>query len=195
MAVSPTSPPPPPLDKSVCCPALNLTLAFLLLRLFMGMRLVLSGFEKMGYFVAKGTATFKEALTLKEWLGDPAKGQGLGSMVEEGGASVLLNQGFGGGKMWPIAKAMLENTLLPAWMIKPFLICLPYAMVVSGLLILLGLFNRAAWWVAGLIWFSLAFGQMLLPDEQTIQWLGLYVFVCALALAIVEHNRVRLTKW
>jgi hypothetical protein len=36
---------------------------------------------------------------------------------------------------------------------------------------------------------------MLLPDEQTIQWLGLYVFVCALALAIVEHNRVRLTKW
>jgi hypothetical protein len=104
----------------------------------MGMRLVLSGFEKMGYFVAKGTATFKEALTLKEWLWDPAKGQGLGSMVEEGGASVLLNQGFGGGKMWPIAKAMLENTLLPAWMIKPFLICLPYAMVVSGLLILLG---------------------------------------------------------
>jgi hypothetical protein len=90
---------------------------------------------------------------------------------------------------------MLEETLLPAWMVKPFLLALPYAMLLAGLLILLGLLNRVAWWLAGLIWFSLAVGQMLLPDEGTIQWLGLYVFMCALALCLVEHNRVRITKF
>jgi hypothetical protein len=97
--------------------------------------------------------------------------------------------------MWPIAKAMLDYSLLPAWMIKPFMIGLPYAMLVSGLLILLGLFNRFGWFLAGLIWFSLAFGQMLLPDEGTVQQLGLYVFVCALALTMINHNRIRLTKF
>jgi hypothetical protein len=189
MAASSTSPPPPPSDNSVCCPALNLTLAFLLLRLFMGMRLVLSGLEKMGYLVGKGTTTFKETLTLK------ALGDALSQKAWFGEGGLAANEGFGDGRMWNVGKAMLDNSLLPEWMIKPFLICLPYAMLLSGLMILLGLLNRAAWWLAGLIWFSLAFGQMLLPDEQTIQWLGLYVFVCALALSIVEHNRIRITKF
>lgn len=178
MADSTSSPTTPANEASI--PALNLTFAFWLLRLFMGMRLIMSALEKMGYFVGKGTATISEALKLEQWFGR----SGLGA-----------NEGLGDGKMWPIAKAMLEYSLLPAWMIKPFMIGLPYAMLVSGLLILLGLFNRLGWFLAGMVWFSLAFGQMLLPDEGTVQQLGLYVFVCALALTMINHNRIRLTKF
>ena len=178
MADSTSSPTTPANEASI--PALNLTFAFWLLRLFMGMRLIMSALEKMGYFVGKGTATVSEALKLELWFGR----SGLGA-----------NEGLGDGKMWPIAKAMLEYSLLPAGMIKPFMIGLPYAMLVSGLLILLGLFNRLGWFLAGLIWFSLAFGQMLLPDEGTVQQLGLYIFVCALALTMINHNRIRLTKF
>lgn len=178
MADSTSSPTTPANEASI--PALNLTFAFWLLRLFMGMRLIMSALEKMGYFVGKGTATVSEALKLELWFGR----SGLGA-----------NEGLGDGKMWPIAKAMLEYSLLPAWMTKPFMIGLPYAMLVSGLLILLGLFNRLGWFLAGLIWFSLAFGQMLLPDEGTVQQLGLYIFVCALALTMINHNRIRLTKF
>ena len=178
MADSTSSPTTPANEASI--PALNLTFAFWLLRLFMGMRLIMSALEKMGYFVGKGTATVSEALKLELWFGR----SGLGA-----------NEGLGDGKMWPIAKAMLEYSLLPAGMIRPFMIGLPYAMLVSGLLILLGLFNRLGWFLAGLIWFSLAFGQMLLPDEGTVQQLGLYVFVCALALTMINHNRIRLTKF
>lgn len=181
--------PPPSATPSI--PALNLTFAFLLLRLFMGMRLILSGLEKMGFFVAKGTASFSEALKLQQWFGP----SGLGSKVEIDGKEALLNQGLGDGKMWPVGKAMLDYTNLPVFMIKPFLIGLPYAMLISGLFILLGLWNRLAWMLAGLIWFSLAFGQMLLPDEGVIQQLGLYVFMCALALCLIHHNRVRITKF
>lgn len=178
MADSTSSPTTPANEASI--PALNLTFAFWLLRLFMGMRLIMSALEKMGYFVGKGTATVSEALKLELWFGR----SGLGA-----------NEGLGDGKMWPIAKAMLEYSLLPAGMIRPFMIGLPYAMLVSGLLILLGLFNRLGWFLAGLIWFSLAFGQMLLPDEGTVQQLGLYIFVCALALTMINHNRIRLTKF
>jgi hypothetical protein len=186
-------------DEPSCCPALNLTLAFLLLRVFMGVRLVFSAFEKMGYLVGKATSTLKEALTfkalgdalaLKAWIGPSGF-----SATDSAGTTELVNEGFGDGKMWPIAKVMIEETILPAWMVKPFLLALPYAMLIAGLLILLGLLNRVAWWLAGLIWFSLAFGQMLLPDEGTIQWLSLYVFMCALALCLVEHNRIRITKF
>jgi hypothetical protein len=189
MADSTSSPTTPANEASI--PALNLTFAFWLLRLFMGMRLIMSALEKMGYFVGKGTATVSDALKWEVWFGR----SGLGTKVEVDGKEELLNMGFGDGKMWPIAKAMLDYSMLPAKMIQPFMIGLPYAMLVSGLLILLGLFNRLGWFLAGLIWFSLAFGQMLLPDEGTVQQLGLYIFVCALALTMINHNRIRLTKF
>lgn len=182
---------PTPSAQEPCCPALNLTFAFWLLRLFMGARLILSGLEKLGYFVAKGTASLSDAVQAKAWFGP----SGLGSKVEVDGKEALLNEGFGDGKMWPIAKAMMDYSSLPAWSIKPFMIGLPYAMLLSGILILLGLFNRLGWFLAGLIWFSLAFGQMLLPDEGTVQQLGLYLFISALALCLINHNRIRLTKF
>lgn len=185
---------PPPAPASTCCPAINLTFAFWLLRLFMGMRLILSGLEKLGYFVAKGNEKFMSALKGTAWFGEGGI-TALRATEQVDGVDRVINQGLGTGKMWPIAKLMLDNTKLPVEMIKPFMVGLPYAMVVAGVLILAGLFNRVGWFLAGLIWFSLAFGQMLLPDEVGVQWLGLYVFICALALCLIDHNRVRLTKF
>lgn len=178
-------------NSEACCPALNLTFAFWGLRLFMGSRLVLSAMEKMGFFVAKGNASWKEALNLDPWFGPG----GLGATVEMDGKTELVNQGLGDGKMWPIGKAMLDYTNLPVWAIKPFLMALPYGMLVAGLLILLGLLNRLGWFLSALIWFSLAFGQMLLPDEGTVQQLGLYLLMSVIALCLIDHNRVRLTKF
>ncbi|MGI8603009.1 MAG: hypothetical protein ACR2OZ_08415 [Verrucomicrobiales bacterium] len=173
-------PPPIPIIERPIYSVLNLSAAFIVLRLFMGFRLVLSGLEKMGYFVGKGTASLEEALTLRKWIGD---------------GGLAANDGFGDGKMWPVGKAMLDYTFLPKVLIQAILIPLPYLMIVPGVFILLGLFNRAAWWLAGMVWFSLAFGQMLLPDEGTVQTLGLYIVITAIALVIIEHNRLRVTKF
>ena len=106
MADSTSSPTTPANEASI--PALNLTFAFWLLRLFMGMRLIMSALEKMGYFVGKGTATISEALKLEQWFGR----SGLGTKVEVDGKEALLNMGLGDGKMWPIAKAMLDYTMV-----------------------------------------------------------------------------------
>jgi thiosulfate dehydrogenase (quinone) large subunit len=180
-------PPPPPIPAQPAATALNLTAAFIILRLFMGFRLALSGLEKMEYFVAKTSTildgkaptTPGEALKLRRWLGE---------------SGVTSELPYGDGKMANIASVMTEHTMLPKWMIQGFLIPLPYAMLVTGLLILIGLFNRLAWWLAGMIWFSLALGQMLLPDEGTVQQLGVYLLMCAVALILVDHNRIRITR-
>jgi hypothetical protein len=170
---------PPAIPEKPAATALNLTAVYLVLRLFMGFRLALSGLEKMGYFVGKGTATPGEAMRLTQWMGP---------------SGITGELPYGDGKMANIAKAMTEYTTLPKVLIQAFLVPLPYLMLVTGVLILVGLLNRFAWWVAGLIWFSLAFGQMLLPDEGTVQQLGLYLFMCAIALVLVDHNRIRITR-
>ncbi len=182
---------PNPSRPEACCPALNLTFAFWGLRLFIGGRLLLSGLEKAGLFVGKSNATWQEAMRLQPWIGP----SGLSATVEVGDKIEPLNKGFGDGKMWPIAQTMLDNTQLPVWAIKPFLLSLPYAMVVAGVLILLGLLNRIGWLLSALIWFSLAFGQMLLPDDEAVQQLGLFAMASVLALCLIDHNRLRLTKF
>jgi hypothetical protein len=90
---------------------------------------------------------------------------------------------------------MKKWTNLPDLLIKGFIIPLPLFMIGCGALILLGLANRFAWWACAMIWFSLSFGQMLLPDEPTIQQLFMYVMASALALCLIDHNRIRITKW
>lgn len=176
------------------CSPFNLTAVFLTLRLYMGVRLVLSGFEKLGYWVGKGEASIGEALAGKKWFG----GEGFSNLkatVEENGVQVPVNQGFGDGKMWNIAKVMIDNTSLPPWAIKAYIVPLPYFMVLIGFGILLGIANRLVWLGAALLWFSLAFGQMLLPDEVALQWLFLYLLTSAFALSIVQHNRFAITRF
>ncbi len=188
-----SSPPPAPTEPEVRSP-LNLTAAFFVLRLWMGMRLVLTGAEKFGW-LRKDAPGFLEGLKGEYWFGK----SGLGAIIKgKGGLSeedLEAFKPFGDGAMGNIASVMTENSKLPEWSVKAFLIPLPYLMFFLGVFILLGFLNRLSWWLAALVWFSLAFGQMLLPDEQTIGYLTLYMLTCVLALILVNHNRLRITKW
>jgi thiosulfate dehydrogenase (quinone) large subunit len=153
----------------------NWTYGMLLVRAYMGVRLVLSGLEKI-------RKTGKDPIDFKVWYGNP-------------GSANPDNLELGDGKMWRIGQVIADNTNLPLLSIKGFLMTLPIAMLVVGVCILLGVMNRIAWLAAGLIWLSLAFGQMLLPDEQTIQYLTSYLLVCGIGLGFLEHNRIRVTRF
>jgi thiosulfate dehydrogenase [quinone] large subunit len=170
-----TTTPAPAADSPSFFSTCHLTAAFLLLRLWMGMRLITSGIEKFGYTGKDPT------FSLDKWFG----------------ADRAAHEGLGDGKMWQISTAMTDYTWMAKYpaMVKLFMTGLPFAMLGLGVLILLGFLNRLAWWGAGLLWFSLAFGQMLLPDEQTVLYLTMYMFICALALTLINYNRVRLTKF
>lgn len=184
MADTQTSPTPAPAEGPSFCSICHLTAAFLLLRLWMGARLILSGLEKFGFTGPN------PSFEVSSWFGN-----GFSLFSTEG--ENLTNAGFGDGRLQKISTVMLDNTWMsktPA-LVKAFLAGLPFAMLAAGVLILLGLFNRLGWFLAGFIWFSLAFGQMLLPDEDAILWLTLYFFICALALSLINFNRIRITKF
>jgi uncharacterized membrane protein YphA (DoxX/SURF4 family) len=140
------------------------TYALFLLRAFMGMRLFMSGKEKICF----EKTVFK--LDLAGWTAE-------------------------GGKAEKIGQVMVDYAGMDMKLIKLFMIPLPFMMIATGVCIMLGLLNRLAWWGAGMIWFSLAIGQMMLPDEQTINYLGQYTIMCVLALAWLKHNKLAITKF
>ncbi len=72
---------------------------------------------------------------------------------------------------------------------------LPYLMILSGSMILLGFLNRIGLMLGGAIWFSLAAGQMLLPDNPTVLMLSQYTLMVAVALALVKYNRFAITRY
>ena len=81
------------------------------------------------------------------------------------------------------------------WVFLAYSKYLPYLMLISGVMILFGFLNRVGLFLGGGIWFSLAAGQMLLPDNPTVFMLSQYTLMSAVALALVKYNRFALTRF
>lgn len=142
-------------SKSNCCCKIFMGEAWacLLLRLWVGMRLLFAGLTK--------------------WKG----------------ADLAYNAEAMEKKMDAIGGVMRENTPeIPSWMIEQFTAVLPYALIVIGGMILLGLFSRLFLTLGGLLFLALAFGQNLLPDDMEVVFRGIEVLLTAGALALVRYN-------
>lgn len=81
------------------------------------------------------------------------------------------------------------------WMFYFYGTVLPWAMLALGVAILLGLLNRISLFLAACLWFSLAAGQAMLPDNPTVLLLCNYAFFTIAALALVKHNRFAITRF
>ena len=136
-----------------------LTGAYILLRLWLGLRLLGSGLEK---FKVQGETKYSLD-AYKSFVGN------TGGLIT-------------------------ENTLMPGFAVNAFMWPLGFVMIATGLMILVGFLNRLALFVGGLIFVSLSVGMILLPDDDQVLGLGLYVGLFAAALALVKHNRLAITK-
>ena len=110
-----------------------LTGAYLLLRLWLGLRLLGSGLEK---FKVRGEVDY-----------------GMDAYK-----SFIANTGG----------LITENTIMPGFAVNAFMWPLGFIMIGSGVMILLGLFNRLALFIGGLVFVSLSVGMILLPDESQV---------------------------
>ncbi len=72
---------------------------------------------------------------------------------------------------------------------------LPYAMIGVGIFILLGILNRLSLFLGASIWLSLALGQMTLPDSPTVALLMNFTLYYVVALALVRYNRFGLMRY
>jgi thiosulfate dehydrogenase [quinone] large subunit len=83
---------------------------------------------------------------------------------------------------------LFAQTFLPAFLVRVFAIGLVFVETIVGLLILLGLWTRAALFVGALSMAALVFGTALRSDWETLAIQMLYALIYAALIATREYN-------
>lgn len=164
--------------------ALAGTLAFWTLRLWIGVRTLLTGIEK---YAGKST----ETKPLLDEFGQP----------DINGAMVAIDTkvyGFSHYHALPdtLAAKLAAEPLIPGWALSTYSAILGPALIILGAALLIGLAPRVTLFLTALLYISLTVGLILLNESGGIAWLGIHVLMIAVALRYVEHNRIAiLPKW
>jgi thiosulfate dehydrogenase [quinone] large subunit len=168
-----------------CCCNCDYTLAFLVLRLWLAVRAILTGFEKFGAYKA-----------IQKPLIDPVTG-----MEDPSGAMVEVKVKFYAisnysGIPPSLKDKFAHEPLLPHPLLVTFDHLLGPALLIAGLMLLVGLGTRLSLFAQGLLYVVLTVGLILIRQDDGVAWLGIHVALVALALMLVKHNKFALLqKW
>jgi thiosulfate dehydrogenase [quinone] large subunit len=163
----------------------DFTLAFLVLRLWLGVRALLAGIEKYGTY-----------LTIQKPLIDPTTGMEdpSGAMIDVKIKSYAITNYAG--VPGPLKDKFSNEPLLPHGMFTAFDHLLGPAFILTGVMLLLGLGTRISLFLQGLIYLALTVGLILIKQEDGVAWLGIHIALVALALMLARHNKLAiLKKW
>ena len=83
---------------------------------------------------------------------------------------------------------------LPAFMVMPFAYVLPFGELISGVLILLGLFSRVGLILSGLLLIGLTFGLVMLGQADKVAHNLIYVLANFVLLWFSDLNRLSLDR-
>jgi len=161
------------------------SLAFLLLRGWLGVRALLTGIEK-----------FSATTKIKTPLLDPVTG-----MEDPSGAMVEATQKVYGLAHYHAIPQSLQDKfatepMLPKFATAIFYPALGPLLIALGLMLLLGIGTRISLFVQGLLYIGLTAGLILIKQDDGVAWLGIHVALIAMSLAFVDHNRFAiLKKW
>lgn len=165
--------------------ARNYMLAFLVLRLWLAVRAILTAVEKFGAYKTT-QMPFVDPVTGME---DPS-----GAMVEVKVKFYALANYSG---IPPSLKSKFASEpLLP----HPLLVAFDYALgpllLITGLMLLVGLGTRLSLFAQGLLYVVLTVGLILIRQDDGVAWLGIHVALVALALVLAKYNQFAiLKKW
>ena len=156
--------------------------AFILLRLWLGLRAIITGLEKFAGKVS-------EQKPLLDEFGQP----------DINGAMVAVDHKVYALKYYQGIPTALQakfaaEPLLPAFLLKPYGATLGYALIITGVLLLLGIATRTSLLVHGLIYLSLSFGLILINESAGVAWLAIHLLLVVAALGLASHNCFTLTK-
>ena len=156
--------------------------AFLLLRLWLGLRAVITGLEKFAGKVS-------EQKPLLDEFGQP----------DINGTMVAVDHKVYALKYYQGIPAALQSKfaaepLLPAFLLKPYGATLGYVLILAGVMLLLGIATRTSLLINGLIYVSLSFGLVLINESGGVAWLAIHLLLVVAALLLAHHNRFTLTK-
>lgn len=161
------------------------TLAFLVLRLWLAVRAILAGIEKFGAY-----------RTIQKPFMDPVTG-----MPDPSGAMVEVKVKYYSLTNYASIPQSLKDKfanepLLPHAMTTPFYASLGWALILLGVMLLVGLGTRISLVLQGLLYVALTIGLILIKQEDGVAWLGIHIALVAFALMLAKYNRFTLLrKW
>jgi thiosulfate dehydrogenase [quinone] large subunit len=111
---------------------------------------------------------------------------GLGLLLFYGGLGKFMGgiSGFVNGYL----STQFAKTFLPPVFISIYGHVLPFAELILGFLLILGLFRNYTLLLSGLTFISLAFGQMLLQKHEVVATLFIYIAINAALLFLDEYD-------
>jgi thiosulfate dehydrogenase [quinone] large subunit len=161
------------------------TYAFLVLRLWLGVRALLAGIEKFGAY-----------RSIAMPLIDPSTGQ-----PDASGVLVNVNvKSYSFANYAGIPPALRDKfghePLLPRFALVAFDHLLGPLLILGGIMLLIGLGTRISLLLQALIYVALTAGLVLINQPDGIAYLGIHIALLAGALFLVEQNRFAvLKKW
>lgn len=162
--------------------SLGPALALLTLRLWLGLRALVTGIEKWA-----GNRTVEEPLL--DEFGEPDM---FGTMVE------VKEKVYGLSHYHGVPPSLMERLrdepLMPGFALTIYDWLLGPLLLVLGFTLLLGLFVRSSLFAVGLIYASLTVGLILLGQDGGIAWLGVHIALVALALTLARYHRFYLGR-
>ena len=159
------------------------TLAFLVLRGWLAVRAIATGIEKFGAYK-----------TIQKPLIDPTTGQPDASGVLHNVSIKYYSFANYSGIPASLKEKFANEPLLPHFALTIFDKLLGPALIITGIMLLLGLGTRLSLLLQGLIYIALTVGLILIHQDDGISWLGIHIALVALALVLVKHNKLALFK-
>jgi thiosulfate dehydrogenase [quinone] large subunit len=168
--------------ESPCCGNCDYTLAFWVLRLWLAVRAIFTGFEKFGAYKSVQRP-------LLDATGQPdASGAVVDVKVKF--YSLANYSGVPAGLKGKFA----NEALLPSFALNLFDHLLGPALIITGVTLLIGLGTRVSLFLQGLIYIALTVGLILIKQDDGISWLGIHIALVAFALVLAKHNKFALLK-
>ncbi len=158
------------------------SIAFLLLRGWLGLRALLAGLEKFGAYK-----------TIQQPVIDPATGQPDPNMVVDVKLKFYALANYSGVPAGLKSK-FANEALLPNFALTAFDKILGPALILAGIMLLVGLGTRTSLFMQGLIYIALSVGLILINQPDGIAFLGIHVALVAFALMLAKHNKLALLK-
>ena len=168
--------------ESPCCVNCDYSLAFLILRGWLGVRALLTGIEKFGAYK-----------TIQKPFIDPTTGEADPNAVVEMKVKFYSLANYNGIPA-SLQSKFANESLLPHFALNAFNYALGPAFILTGLMLLLGLGTRISLFVQGLIYIALSVGLILIGQNDGISWLGIHVALIAFALMLAKNNKLALLK-
>ena len=149
--------------------------SFLLLRLWLAMRAILTGLEKFSGTVTKELIQINEFTEIEETITISYKTYGISHYHA---IPDSLKEQFSG------------QPLLPAFVSVPYYAVLGYLLVLLGLTLLLGVCVRTSLVLMGFLYMSLTYGLVLINQSGGVAWLGIHMLMIVAALVLEKHKRL-----